>query len=289
MTPEQTRILIDHLDESRTGKQSASLQRLIAEDIEAAQEWSYLNLAVDALQETGLYEQVGSVRESLKAEQTVAEQQTATDYHAAPSDRYTDQYIAPPANRAIPQIPAAKSSGGIVRTINRYGLRAAAVMLILAGGSTVYKYVTTSSESLYSRYYATFGLNTSRGAGTETPIMEAYNNKNWKTVLSLASATKKPDNQTEFLAGMANLELKQCDEAINHFEQVLAANAQAGTDYYQDDAEYYLAISWLAKDKVNEAMPILEKIKANKDHLYHDKVEKMSFTDLRLVQYKENK
>ena len=41
--------------------------------------------------------------------------------------------------------------------------------------------------------------------------------------------------------------------------------------------------------KVNEAMPILEKIRADKNHLYHDKVEKMSFTDLRLVQYKENK
>lgn len=283
MTPEQTRNLIDHLNESRTGKQSASLQRLIAEDIEAAQEWSYLNLAVDALQETGLYEQVGSVRETLKAEQAEAEQQTVTD------DRYTDQYIAPPANRAIPQIPAAKASGGIVRTINRYGLRAAAVMLILAGGSTVYKYVTTSSESLYGRYYSSFGLNTSRGAGTETPIMQAYNDKNWKTVISLAAATKKPDNQTEFLAGMANLELKQCDEAINHFEQVLAANAQAGTDFYQDDAEYYLAISWLACHKVNQAMPLLEKIKADTHHQYHEKVAKMSFFDLRLAQYKENK
>jgi tetratricopeptide (TPR) repeat protein len=283
MTPEQTRNLIDQLDESRTGKQSASLQRLIAEDIEAAQEWSYLNLAVDALKETGLYEQVGSVRETLNAEQAAAEQQTVAD------DRYTDQYIAPPANRAIPQIPAAKASGGIVRTINRYGLRAAAVMLILTGGSTVYKYVTTSSESLYGRYYSSFGLNTSRGAGTETPIMQAYNDKNWKTVLSLATATKKPDNQTEFLAGMANLELKQCDEAINHFEQVLAANAQAGTDFYQDDAEYYLAISWLACHKVNQAMPMLEKIKADTHHQYHEKVAKMSFFDLRLAQYKENK
>ncbi len=285
MTPEQTRILIDHLDESRTGRSSASLQRLLAEDSEAAQEWSYLNLAVDALKETGLYEQVASVRESLKAEQTTTEQ-TTTDQYA---DRYTDQYIAPPANRAIPQIPAAKSTGGIVRTINRYGLRAAAVMLILTGGSTVYKYVTTSSESLYSRYYASFGLNSSRGAGTETPIMQAYNNKDWKTVLSLAKATNKPDNQTEFLAGMADLELKNCDEAITHFEQVLAANAQAGTDYYQDDAEYYLAISWLACHKVNQAMPLLEKIKADTHHQYHEKVAKMSFFDLRLAQYKENK
>ena len=93
----------------------------------------------------------------------------------------------------------------------------------------------------------------------------------------------------DFLAGMADLELKRYNDAIEHFEQVIAVNAQSGSDYFQDEAQYYLAISWLAKDKVNEALPILEKIRADKNHLYHDKVEQMSFLDLRLVQYKESK
>lgn len=93
----------------------------------------------------------------------------------------------------------------------------------------------------------------------------------------------------DFLTGMADLELKRYNDAIEHFEQIMAVNAQAGTDFFQDEAQYYLAISWLAKDKVNEALPILEKIRADKNHLFHDKVEQMSFLDLRLVQYKESK
>lgn len=153
----------------------------------------------------------------------------------------------------------------------------------------LYKYLTVSSSSLYDRYFGSYSLSTSRGEGTESPVVQAYNAKDWSKVLSLADAAGAKDNQVEFLAGMADLQLNHCDDAITHFEQVIAANAQASTDFYQDESEYYLAISWLACKKVNQAMPILEKIKADPHHQYHQKVSEMSFFDLRLAQYKENK
>jgi hypothetical protein len=278
MTPEQKRLLVDHLDESRTGKPAAGLEQLLAEDGEAAQEWQYLNLAVDAIREAGLHAQVSAIRESMKAEQA----QTAP---STEPQETVDQYIAPMNNRAAePQ-----QREGIVRSMNRYALRAAAVVIIISAGSAVYKYMSTSSGSLYDRYYSSYDLNTSRGAAATQPIEQAYDAKNWTAVISLAQAAKKPDNQTEFLAGMASLELNRCDDAITHFEQVIATNAQTGSDFYQDDAEFYLAISWLGCHKVNQAMPMLEKIKADPQHKYHEKVAKMSFFDLRLAQYKENK
>jgi tetratricopeptide (TPR) repeat protein len=168
-------------------------------------------------------------------------------------------------------------------------MRAAAVILIITTGSAVFKYVSVSSGSLYERYYSGYSLNTSRGAGETDAITEAYNSKDWNTVRDLAAAARTRTNQTDFLAGMAALELKQYPDAISHFEQIIAVNTHAGTDYYQDEAEYYLAISWLAHKSVNEAMPLLEKIRADQHHKFHDKVEKMSFFDLRLAQYKENK
>ena len=277
MTPEELRTLIDHLDESRTGETSRKLESLIADDSEAAQEWYCLNLAVDALKSAGLHEQVAAIREGLRAEQE-AEDKAAV----------TDQYIAVPSNHAT----ASKQTAGrpaIVRSINRYGLRAAAIILIVVSSTALYKYVSVSSTSLYGRYFASYELNTARGEASETPLVQAYNAENWQNVIALANKAATRDNQADFLAGMANLQLGQCNDAITHFEQVIAANAQASTDYYQDEAEYYLAISWLACRKVNLAMPILEKIKADPNHKYHEKVEKMSFFDLRLAQYKENK
>jgi tetratricopeptide (TPR) repeat protein len=246
--------LIDHLDKSLQGESSPEMEQLISNDPEAAREWNYLLLAVDAIQEAGLQQQVATVRDEWK----------------------------------IQEATAVKPTGGIIRQISRNTAKIAAILVLVAGGAAFYKYATISSGSLYNKYYSSYELNTSRGAGDENAVEKAYHARDWKTVLSSFDPLKR-DNKMDFLAGMADLELKKYDDAIEHFEQVIAINAQSGSDYFQDEAQYYLAISWLAKNKVNEALPILEKIRANKDHLFHDKVAKMSFLDLRLVQYKENK
>ncbi|HVS96724.1 MAG TPA: hypothetical protein VHE54_09565 [Puia sp.] len=264
MTPEETRLLIDHLDETLTGTRNAGLDRLLEEDPEAAQEWQYLGLAVEAVKAEGLHAQVASVRAAWKAEDAGLR-------------------IA-----AVPEtVPPAKAT--VHRLYKKYGLRAAACVLIVASSAFLYKYLSVSSQSLYDRYYSTYELNTSRGAGDERPVVKAYDAKDWSAVLSIAGSAKNKDNQAEFLSGIADLQLKKYDDAISHFEQIIAVNTIGGTDYYQDEAEYYLAISWLAMHKVNEAMPILEKIRSDAHHQYHEKVAKMSFFDLRLAQFKENK
>jgi tetratricopeptide (TPR) repeat protein len=266
MTPEETQILIDRFDESLSGNR-ASMQ-FPEENTEAAQEWRYLHLAVDAIREAGLYNQVATVRTAWKG----------------------GQERVPVVPVVVPVMETSKPTGGVVRSLYRkYSLRAAAIMLILCSSAFLYKYLSVSSNSLYDRYYSGYELNTSRGAADVGPIEKAYDAKDWSGVLSLAATAKSKDNQVYFLAGMADLELKRYDDAITHFEEIIAVNSHAGTDFYQDEAEYYLAISWLARGQVNEAMPILEKIRANVHHQYHEKVAKMSFFDLRLVQYKENK
>jgi len=251
---EQHQALIDHLDKSLQGESSPEMEQLLSNDPEAAREWNYLLLAVDAIQEAGLQQQVATIKEEWK----------------------------------IQQATVVKPTGGIVRRMSRNIAKIAAILVLVAGGAAFYKYATISSGSLYNKYYSSYELGTSRGAGDENAVEKAYHTRDWNAVLSGFNASKR-DNKMDFLAGMADLELKKYDDAIEHFEQVMAVNAQSGSDYFQDEAQYYLAISWLAKNKVNEALPILEKIRADKDHLFHDKVAKMSFLDLRLVQYKENK
>jgi len=287
MSLQNTNALIDHLDESFTAtpdsvspEASATMQRLIAEDEDAAREWLYLQLAVDTVQDAGLREQVATVRKQW-------ETQTAATWEAQAA--VTPESLTATQDQSTTSDQTAENTGGMVRNLYRNMMRVAACAVLVAGGACIFKYVRLSSSSLYSEYYTSYELNTSRGSASQDAIEKAYTAKNWSEVLALFSPGKDRSNKTDFLAGLADLELKKFDDAIAHFEQIIASNTHSGGDYFEDEAEYYLAISWLAKDKVNEAMPILEKIRANKDHLYHDKVEKMSFTDLRLVQYKENK
>jgi len=231
------------------------MDQLILTDPATAQEWQYLRLAVDAVQEAGLFEQVESVKAIWKAQQS----------------------------------GEAKPPGALIRTMYRNVLRVAACILVLAGGAAVFKYSTTSSTGLYNKYYTSYTLNANRGVAAPNAMEEAYNNKNWAAVIMLFNAAPEKNNKLYFLAGMADMELKRYDEAVGKFEQVLAANLQSGEDYFQDEAEYYLAMSCLARNDVNEAIPLLEKIKANKNHLFHETVSKMSSLDLRIAQYRSHK
>lgn len=271
MSLHQSNALIDHLDsrfnaapDNISPEQMENMQRLIAEDEEIAREWNYLQLAVDAVQDAGLNRQVKSVRKEWEAAAAAALEQEQTE---------------------VPE----KQESGIVRNLYRNVMRVAACALLVAGGAAIFKYVRLSSSSLYSDYYNGYDLNTSRGTANQEAIEKAYTDKNWNQVLAIFSTGKDRNNKTDFLAGMADLELKKFDDAIAHFEQIIATNSQSHDDYFGDEAEYYLAISWLGKNKINEAMPIFEKIRASNNHKFHEQVSKMSFTDLRLTQYKENK
>lgn len=255
MRQNQEQLLIDHLDNNLLDKGSSEMEQLISNDPEIAQEWRYLRLAVDAVQDAGLYEQVTAVKSTWMAQQS----------------------------------STTKPSGALIRSIYRNVMKVAACILLISGGAAIYKYTMTSSAGIYEKYYSSYYLNTSRGAGTQDAMEEAYNNKNWAAVISLFNAAKEKNNKSYFLTGMAELELKKYDEAIDKFQQVIAVNVQSGGDYFQDEAEFYLAMSWLARNDVNEAIPILEKIKADKSHLYHERVTKMSSLDLRIVQYKNHK
>ena len=255
MEQNQEQLLIEHLDNSLLGKGSFEMEQLISDDPETAREWHYLRLAVDAVQDAGLNEQVTAVKSMWWARQS----------------------------------STAKPSGALIRSIYRNVLKVAACIFLLAGGAAFYKYTMTSSAGIYEKNYSSYVLNTSRGTGTQDAMEKAYNNKNWATVISLFNTEKEKNNKSYFLTGMAELELKKYDEAIDKFQQVVAVNAQSGGDYFQDEAEFYLAMSLLASNDVNKAIPILEKIKADKSHLYHDRVTKMSSLDIRIVQYKNHK
>ena len=253
--------LIDHLDSTHLGQGSADVDTRIAADHETSQEWKQLRLAVDAVEQAALYEKVSTVR----AEWLAHRPETAS-------------------------VSAVQPGGAVVRSISRLALRAAAVILVIGASTAIYKYTVTSSSGIYSSYYTSYDLNTSRGAtAAQDDMEEAYKARNWSGVDDAFRKKKAKSNKSYFLEGMADMEAKKYDEAIGMFQQVIAANNLAGSDYFEDEAEFYLAMAWLARNDVKEAMPLLDKIKADKTHLYHDVVVRMSSLDLRIAAYKDLK
>jgi tetratricopeptide (TPR) repeat protein len=253
--------LIDHLDSIRSGRGSADMDAKIASDPETSQQWNQLRLIVDAVEQAALYEQIGTVR-------------------AVWIEQQNTPLVAPQQNNAA-----------IVRqmSFSRVALRAAAVILVIGASAAIYKYAVTSSAGMYSANFTSYDLNTSRGATAQDEMEEAYKAKNWVGVDDAFKKKKVKDNKSYFLEGMTDMEKKKYDEAIGMFQQVMAANTLSGSDYFEDEAEFYLAMSWLARGDVKEAMPLFEKIRNDKNHLYHDVVVKMSSMDLRIAAYKDLK
>jgi hypothetical protein len=251
--------LINYLDRTLTEQEMREVEALIQTDNEANQQWQYLEMAVQAVEYAALYEQVASVKEEYKASLNVQ------------------------------AMPAVK---GKVRRIPSTTLRIfqiAATLVLLCMAMAVYKYMTTSAADVFAAAYLPYELNTSRSGGTINELEQAYRNKNWQAVIIAYNKLTEKNNKARFLAGMAHMELTQYAAAAQQFEQVLVQNARVGDDYFQDESEYYLAVSYLALNRIKEAITILEKIKADKTHLFHTQADRIAATDLKIVSFKSDK
>ncbi|MFT3933789.1 MAG: hypothetical protein QM726_09260 [Chitinophagaceae bacterium] len=255
MAHPKEQMLIDYLDNNLPEAEKLQAEQLLREDPTAATELDSLNFSVELIREAGVMEQVKEAR--------LAHENTAKVV-------------------TMPQ----KSSGGVVRTFNKMSFRVAVMILILLGAATVYKFSVTTASDVYSESFERYEIATSRGANEDGALEKAYRNKYWKDVVNLFAAKQDKTSKDFFLAGMANMELKNYMIASQQFNQVLQLNKSNSAPMYQDDAEYYLAMSYLASDQPKMAIPILRKIKADGDHLYNKKAKSISDLDLKLLELK---
>jgi tetratricopeptide (TPR) repeat protein len=255
MSPKENNLLIDHLDQLLTGEEVDTVKNLITNDEEAAKEWKLLNFTVANIKEAGLYEQITAVRNEYNINR-----QKVNEQHRR---------------------------GGVVRTMSQKILRVAAILLLVTMSTALFKYISVNNTSIYNDYYSAYNLNTSRTGGSDNLLDNAYRDKKWEEVISIVKTANK-NSKHFFLSGIAHLELKQYTHAIASFKSVISNNSSSGDDYFNDEAEYYLAMSYLASKEGEKALTILDKIQKDKNHLYNDAVNKMGL-DFTILKIKERK
>lgn len=152
-------------------------------------------------------------------------------------------------------------------------LRVAAAIVLLLGVVTVYKYkfASVSADEFYNEHYTSYTLSTSRGGAEASQLEQAYRNNNWNEVVTQYNALAAKNSKDHFLAGMAAMELKQYQQSIERFNLVL--NNSDGL--FQDEAEYYLALAYIADKQPEEAKRLLRKIESDNGHSYQQKVKEM--------------
>ena len=254
MSPKQNNLLIDHLDQTLTGTDLDAVENLIKNDEAAAQEWKLLQFTVANIKEAGLYEQVTAVKNEYNSRQKINE----------------------------------KPRTGIVRSMSQRVMRVAAILLLVTISAALLKYMSVNNSSLYNDYYSTYNLSTSRTAGNDNLLDNTYRDKKWSEVITIVQDISNRNSKHFFLAGIAHLELKQYTQAIASFKSVITKNSISGDDYFNDEAEYYLAMSYLASKQGDKALIILDKINKDRKHVYNNAVDKMGL-DFTILTLKERK
>jgi tetratricopeptide (TPR) repeat protein len=290
MTPEQHKILTDQFDQSRSQKTSASPG---FDDAEKQQEWEILELAADAIRLYALTEQVkrGRLRFEAQATDSVPVYDSEPVFPIrknsgkgrAAGAIETDRPASADRQPAIH--PAASASRSPVRRLISPAMQIAAIFVLVIAGAVLIKFSNVRPEGVFERNYSAYALSVTRGADASDALEQAYRDKNWPAVYSAFQATHTKTQKEYFLTAMAHMQQKDYYEAISLLKTLIQYNA-SGEPYFQDEAEYYLAMNYLATGQSAPAIALFNKIKADPRHIFHSRVMDMSQLDLRILQVK---
>ena len=242
-----TRLLIQYLDGELQGHALAEVENKISNDPSLMQELENLKSAQMAIKSYGLRQHLGEIHsqmmQELKAEQTK------------------------------PQ----------VYVMLRNVFRIAAIIIVILGGVSVYQYYSLSSRSLFESNYQSYQLHQVRGKYDSSMLEQLYKQNLMDDVIDGFSRLKRPSIRDYFYLGNAYLTRHNASMAIRSFEVVQQKNSEMGTHILEDDVDYFLAMSYLQNNQPAKALPLLEKIHNDKEHLYTDKVNSWFLLKARLL------
>jgi len=243
-------ILIDYLDHQLNQQDTDQVETMIKNDKSLADEFQYLNMAIDTVRLNTINDKVFAVRRSLK--------------------NISELTVTPANNR--------------IRRIYKMSMRVAAGFILLIGMAVLYKYLTVSNLSVYEKQFTSYDLSNMRGQETQDAEAGAYLNKNWSEVLTIFQKENNKSNKSVFLAAMAEMQLNNFSQAVTLFENILN---NTGDSSFREETEYYLSLAYLMNHEINKSIRLINKIKSDTSHTYYPLALKLSSIDLKIIELKK--
>jgi hypothetical protein len=157
---------------------------------------------------------------------------------------------------------------------------AAAFSLVLTVFAS-YLYQKAAPQKLFSDSYKHYNRRVLRGSSNSSALKDAYSNSDQAEVIRNFNDSQSLVPEDYLLAGVAFLENKEPQKAIETFKKLIQMNKASHSDFFEDDAEYYLAMAYLDNRQPEMAMPIFTKIQANREHGYNSYIDEWFMLKLR--------
>ena len=166
--------------------------------------------------------------------------------------------------------------------IIRNSLQASSLIIVILVLFVLYQFiVTVDPKKIFSENYHPYQVQILRGAAESSALKETFKSGKMDSVIWQFNSLNTPQPEEYLLAGIAFLESNQPAKAIETFKTMLQKNEASKTDFFQDDAEYYLAMSYLSNKEPEKAMPIFEKIQADENNPYYTNVNSWFLLDVK--------
>ena len=158
----------------------------------------------------------------------------------------------------------------------RFWWSAAAVLIIAPLLAFVFVYTTNSSDRLYAAQYQTYRINVDRSAsqGTIASLTELYQQARYNEVIKEYQTLNEKGTREKMITAFAYMELQQYESAVPLLDAVIRSNVLTGERLYQDEAEYYLALSLLKTNQLQHAYQVFDKIYVDDEHTFNGRVDK---------------
>ena len=166
----------------------------------------------------------------------------------------------------------------IQSTRNRFKLlwRAAAVLIIAPLLAFLFIYYSNTPNRLFASQYQSYRINVDRSIqqANATPITEHYQKSQYEEVIKEYKGLKQRGTRETMMAAFSYMELKQYHEAVPLLDEVIRNNGLSGERLYQDEAEYYFALSLLKTRQLQRSYQMFNKIYGDEEHTFNSRVDK---------------
>lgn len=178
-------------------------------------------------------------------------------------------------------LPHSAQQPAVVRPLWRKTLAVAASIILVALAAGGFWLYSLSGDKVYASNLLSYQLASSRGDEETSVVKKAFIQKDYAAVVSQAGNASL-QTEDSLLIGLSHLQLSEWDKA----QTWLSFLAQTQNSYRQD-AEYYLAFALLKQKNYSAALQLLQKIRDDKNHLYHAQVSGSLVWEVRGLAWKE--
>ncbi len=248
-------MLIRYMDGEMEATEKEATAKLLQEDAALQERYQYFLAAKRAIRSQRLQQRVQAIHQE-----------------------YTQ--AAPPVESSAAKVTKATP-------LRKRWMRIAALFFLATVGYGVFQYVSTSRQSLYNDNYISYQLPVQRSSEKTGELGALYNEGNYRAVVNTFNQMAQKQQQDYFLAAQAYLRLNEANAAIDAFRQVEQLNHNSREKYFEQETDYYLALAYLKAGTIDLAEQQLNKITANRQHLFYIKASRISRTKLKMLKWKE--